>query len=108
MKSKLDVTLAVGNTRVMERRKAAIDVIRIAQRRWLDEIYISLCPVELKGRSSLPRINPFLCDGIMLFDGRLQCTQLSKCNRHPMIFLSRHAVTGLVFEHYHEIESHIE
>ena len=106
MKGKRDVTLTVGNIKVMELRKATIDVVRIVQRQSLGEDYKALCSGELKGSSHLLRLNPFLRDGVMLVGGRLQHSQLGQGSKHPMILPSRHAVTDLVIRYYHETEGH--
>ncbi|OON20312.1 hypothetical protein X801_03808, partial [Opisthorchis viverrini] len=53
--------------------------------------------------SSLRKFNPFLFDGILRVDGRLQDATLPFETKYPVILPSKHFVTHLTIEHCHTL-----
>ena len=101
-----DITLLLGNIKVMELRKATNDIIRLVQKQSFNEDYLALKSGRQVVKENLRRLSPFLSDDIMLVGGRLHHSGLSHEAKHPIVLPSRHAITDLLIRHYHLTEGH--
>ena len=52
-------------------------------------------------------LNPYLVDGILRVGGRLQRSNLSMQEKHPVILPAQHPITALIVMMYHEREGHM-
>ena len=74
---------------------------RVQKERFSTELSALERGEQLPGSSKIARYNPFLNDGIIRLDGRLQCAQLSYEQRHPAILDGDHQFTRLLIKQTH-------
>ena len=61
---------------------------------------------KVKRQSSLIKLNPIMCDGIMLLGGRLARAPVSESVRYPVILPSDHHITELIVYWIHRKCAH--
>lgn len=57
---------------------------------------------QLKSKSNLTALNPFLHEGIIRVGGRIQASEYSFDMKHPILLQSSHRLTKLLFQQEHQ------
>lgn len=107
---------------VEEMHSAEIEVLKYVQRQCFREELVCLqgkeSKVELKKSdrarrtgsvkksSSIAKLDPELCDGLLCVGGRLRHAPIEQEQRHPVILPKKHHVVDLIVRHYHLLSGH--
>lgn len=92
---------------VFELRTSEICILKQVQNdEFYEEIQSLMAKGELKTRSKLRCLYPFLKDGLILVGGRLDNSNLIYKRRHPIVLPGNHKVTRLIFEQRHQEQLH--
>ena len=78
-------------------------IIREVQREFYNAEYKALCQgKQLQNDSTIIKLSPFLDnEGIMRINGRLDKSDISYNQKHPIIIPGKHHVAKLIVRHYH-------
>ncbi|XP_011691571.1 PREDICTED: uncharacterized protein LOC105452295 [Wasmannia auropunctata] len=97
-----------GTLKATEINAAEIRILRILQStQFLNEIKALTENKDLPNKSKIANLNPFIDEnGLIRVGGRLQSSQLTFAQRHPILLPSRHHLTDCIIRETHERHYH--
>ena len=105
------LTVSVGPITVAEYRSASENLVRLVQKEcFRKELELLVCnrrtDNHVRGDNSLRKLSPVLINDVLCVGGRLQWSSWSDTAKHLMILPSKHAITDMITQYYHELEGH--